>query len=73
MNEIVRRQVSLLLQQVQLLAALLDADLGPPGDEALAEGGACPRCEGPLREVVIDGQAGLICAECNTPASAEGV
>lgn len=69
MNELVRRQVAVLLAQVQLLAALLDAEAVPepePGEPA------CARCEGALREAVVDGEAGLICGECNTPATAEG-
>jgi len=69
MNEVIRRQVALLLAQVQLLAALLDAEAIPAPEPASP---ACPRCEGDLREVEIDGKAGLICAECNTPATAEG-
>ena len=59
----VHRQIA---QQLRFLADLSDAADGLIVAEPAAT--QCLKCEGPLREVVIDGKPGLICGECNTPA-----
>ena len=71
----VHRQIA---QQLRFLADLLDAADGlidAADGLIVAEPAAtqCLKCEGPLREVVIDGKPGLICGECNTPAEVGNV
>ncbi len=68
MNAFVRRHVAVLLEQVKIILEFLDAEVAMQPEPDLV----CQKCEGPLRQALVDGKPGLICGECNVPVPGEG-